>query len=144
MTHPRIALLGQGAVGATLVRALYLGKVPFDILLREESRVRELAAQPITYTLGKRTTTIPLGPQGPGRPVLLTAADKGYDLVFLGMKSMHLRASLALVKPLLAPGGRAVLLQNGLPEDDALQSIEPAQLAGGVVGWNVQTKAPQT
>jgi 3-hydroxyacyl-CoA dehydrogenase len=55
----KIALLGTGAIGASIARALYLNQIPFTILVRDKKRKADLLAQGIRYTL-KGTTHIQL------------------------------------------------------------------------------------
>ena len=140
--HARIALLGTGAIGASVARALYLNQVPFTILVRDKKRKADLITQGIRYTL-KSTTHIQLN-QGVEVLTLAEARKKTrslkFDYMFLGMKTPHLKEAAKTAKSLLAKGGRLVLLQNGLPER-AVRSFKPEQIISGIVGYNTQLMA---
>lgn len=135
----RIALLGTGAIGASVARALYLNKVHFTILVREKRRKGDLLTRGIRYTL-KETTHIDLK-QGAEVLTLAEAQKKAgknrFDFIFLGMKTPHLKEAAQTAKALLAKGGRIVLLQNGLPENE-LRTFEAEQVISGIVGYNTQ------
>ncbi|MFO1480812.1 MAG: 2-dehydropantoate 2-reductase [Turneriella sp.] len=137
--HARIALLGTGAIGASVARALYLNQVPFTILVRDKKRKADLITQGIRYTL-KSTTHIQLNQ---GVEVLtLAEAQKNarslkFDYMFLGMKTPHLQEAARTAKGLLAKGGCLVLLQNGLPERE-LRNYKEENIISGIVGYNAQ------
>ncbi|HNL55903.1 MAG TPA: 2-dehydropantoate 2-reductase N-terminal domain-containing protein [Turneriella sp.] len=137
--HARIALLGTGAIGASVARALYLNQVPFTILVRDKKRKADLITQGIRYTL-KSTTHIQLNQ---GVEVLtLAEAQKNarslkFDYMFFGMKTPHLQEAARTAKGLLAKGGRLVLLQNGLPERE-LRNYKEENIISGIVGYNAQ------
>ncbi len=138
-TPARIALIGTGAIGASIARALYLNQVPFTILVRNKQRKADLASKGIRYTL-KSTTHVRLN----GRAEVLTLAEAQkkarslkFDYIFLGMKTPHLKEAAKTVKGLLAKGGRLVLLQNGLPEME-LRNFKEKNIISGIVGYNAQ------
>ncbi|MCE9598217.1 MAG: 2-dehydropantoate 2-reductase [Spirochaetia bacterium] len=133
----RIALLGTGAIGASIARALYLNKVPFDILLRDDARKNELLQNGISFSMLGRVTKIPLTQTGDFRAIRLEEG-ANYEYVLLGMKATHLQTSLGHAWK-LAPQGRVVLLQNGLPEEVIqVSKEEAARVVAGIVGYNVQ------
>ncbi|MFZ5629521.1 MAG: ketopantoate reductase family protein [Spirochaetota bacterium] len=135
----KIALLGTGAIGASVARALYLNKVHFTILVRDKKRKGDLVARGIRYTL-EDTTHIDLK-QGAEVLTLAEAQKKAgkdrFDFIFLGMKTPHLKEAAKTAKALLAKGGRIVLLQNGLPENE-LHTFKAEQVISGIVGYNTQ------
>jgi ketopantoate reductase len=134
----RIAFMGTGAIGASVVRALHLNKVPFTILVRDTTRRVQLQTKGINYELGVRIH-IPLA--DPHQVMTIKAASrKKFDYVFLGMKTIHLKNTLPKAKKILAKDGKIILLQNGLPEE-AISSLKPSQVISGIVGYNVQPAA---
>lgn len=140
-TTQKIAFLGTGAIGASLVRALYLNQVPFTILVRDKQRKADLLAHGIQYRL-KNMTEVKLGGNFAVRTITeaLTAKRSGnakYDYVFLGMKTPHLKAAGKTAKKLLDKDGRVILLQNGLPES-YLPGFKEEQIISGIVGYNTQ------
>jgi 2-dehydropantoate 2-reductase len=136
MPAPEIAFLGTGAIGASLVRALYLNKIPFTILVRDKKRKADLLNHGIRYRFKKTTTHVVLGEEFEVRTV---SQAKKYDFIFLGMKTPNLAKSAAVAKKLLTKRGRLILLQNGLPEG-AVKGIAPEKLISGIVGYNTQLK----
>jgi 2-dehydropantoate 2-reductase len=135
----KIALLGTGAIGASVARALYLNQVPFTILVRDKRRKADLTAKGIAYRT-KSLTHVRIG-DGVKVQTLAEAQQKArslkFDYIFLGMKTPHLRVAASTAKKLLAKNGRIVLLQNGLPEN-AVTSLKPEQIISGIVGYNTQ------
>ncbi|MBL8022299.1 MAG: 2-dehydropantoate 2-reductase [Leptospirales bacterium] len=137
MIMPKIALLGTGAIGASVARALYLNKVPFDILVRDDARKNELIQNGISFSMKGALTRIPLMETGDYRAIRIEQGGE-YDYVLLGMKATHLPASLNHAWK-LAPNGRVVLLQNGLPEEVIQVTAQEApRIVAGIVGYNVQ------
>jgi len=129
----KIAFLGTGAIGASLVRALYLNKIPFTILVRDKKRQADLLTHGITYRT-RSSTHVVLG--GDFQVRTLTEAKK-YDFIFLGMKTPNLKVSGKTAKKHLARNGRIILLQNGLPEA-AVSGFKDHEIISGIVGYNTQ------
>ncbi len=135
----KIALLGTGAIGASVARALYLNQVPFTILVRDKKRKADLVQHGIRYTL-KGTTHIRMGQSGEVQTVaeaVVKARSRKFDYIFLGMKTPHLAEAARTAKKLLAKNGKIVLLQNGLPEG-AVKGFREDQIISGIVGYNAQ------
>jgi len=128
----KIAFLGTGAIGASLVRALYLNKIPFTILVRDKQRKADLLTRGISYRL-KDITHVELA----GREVLTISQAKKFDYIFMGMKTPNLPASAKTAKKHLEKNGRIILLQNGLPER-AVKGYKEEQTISGIVGYNTQ------
>jgi 2-dehydropantoate 2-reductase len=135
----KIALLGTGAIGASVARALYLNQVPFSILVRDKKRKADLEQHGIRYTL-KITTQIRMGQSAEVQTVaeaVAKARSRKFDYIFLGMKTPHLAEAARTAKKLLAKNGKIVLLQNGLPEG-AVKGFREDQIISGIVGYNAQ------
>lgn len=128
-----IALLGTGAIGASLARALYLNKIPFTILVRDKKRKADLLRNGIRYRL-KSMTHVELRGEYEVRTI---SEGKKYDYIFLGMKTPHLGDAGKTAKRKLAKSGRIILLQNGLPEG-AIKGFKAEQIISGIVGYNTQ------
>lgn len=134
--NKQIALLGTGAIGASVARALYLNHVPFTILVRDQRRKDNLLTRGISYRL-KDVTHIELGNKTSAYQVLTIKEGKKYDYIFLGMKTPHLKVAASTAKKHLAKGGRIILLQNGLPEK-AIRLFHEYEIISGIVGYNTQ------
>jgi 2-dehydropantoate 2-reductase len=136
----KVAFLGTGAIGASLVRALWLNKIPFTILVRDKKRKADLLAHGIRYRMLKDTTHVELGKQFEVRTIF---EGKKYDFIFLGMKTPNLGASGKTAKKHLEKNGRIILLQNGLPET-AVKGYKEEQIISGIVGYNTQLMSDGT
>lgn len=135
----KIALLGTGAIGASVARALHLNQVPFTILVRDKKRKADLEQHGIRYTL-KITTQIRMGQSAEVQTVaeaVAKARSRKFDYIFLGMKTPHLAEAARTAKKLLAKNGKIVLMQNGLPEG-AVKGFREDQIISGIVGYNAQ------
>ncbi|MFO1525341.1 MAG: 2-dehydropantoate 2-reductase N-terminal domain-containing protein [Turneriella sp.] len=95
--NKQIALLGTGAIGASVARALYLNHVPFTILVRDQRRKDNLLTRGISYRL-KDVTHIELGNKTSAYQVLTIKEGKKYDYIFLGMKTPHLKVAASTAK----------------------------------------------
>ncbi|MGO9604502.1 MAG: ketopantoate reductase family protein [Candidatus Binataceae bacterium] len=76
------------------------------------------------------------------RPVR-TAQEAGatFDLVIIATPSTALETAIKEVIPFLAPDGRIVTCQNGLPEDRA-RAVAGDRIIGCVVGWGATMSEP--
>jgi 2-dehydropantoate 2-reductase len=106
----RILVYGTGAIGGFLGGILTVAGADVTLLARGKQ-----------YEALSKKGLILEGPKS-GRPdpirvrvVRPNEAKRGYDLIFLGLKSQQLAAAAAHMVGLLAPGGSIVLGQNGLP-----------------------------
>ncbi len=134
-TTKTIAILGLGAIGASVARALYLNRQPFTLLAREEERLAEMR-RGFTFLTGRKKTELTCDDVMSAE--LLNRAGN-FDFIFLGMKGAHLAGSLASAAKHLTGHGQLILLQNGLPRDLISKEIA-ATCIDGIVGYNVQTK----
>ncbi|MFO1469457.1 MAG: 2-dehydropantoate 2-reductase N-terminal domain-containing protein [Turneriella sp.] len=132
-TSQKIAFLGTGAIGASLVRALYLNQVPFTILVRDKKRKADLLAQGIKYRL-RNLTEVKLG----GEYAVRTIAEaEKYDYVFLGMKTPHLKTAGKTAKKLLEKDGR-VMFCCKTDFEGYITGLKEEQIVSGIVGYNTQ------
>jgi 2-dehydropantoate 2-reductase len=134
--NPSIAILGLGAIGASIARALYLNRIPFTLLARDQGRLAELN-RGFSFTTGRKRVEINSS-SGVMKASLISSGET-YDRIFLGMKSVHLPESVVAARKLLTPSGKLILLQNGIPLD-LLPSASAAFCKDGIVGYNVQIK----
>lgn len=139
MHTPSIAIMGLGAIGASIAHALHRNGVPFTILARNPERLSEVLKSGVDFQLLQERTHIALSADGPSRAAALGGQ---FDVIFLSMKASHLAASARSLLGHLTESGVFVLLQNGLPEE-ALDSLVRERSVSGIVGYNVQTKDGQ-
>lgn len=139
MQNPSIAIMGLGAIGASIAHALFRNNVPFTILARNPERQSVLTGSGIDFKLLEKAVHIPLAAEG---SACVSALGGRYDAVFLSMKASHLAESAASLIPHLTEKGVLVLLQNGLPEESLPEDLA-SRVVSGIVGYNVQTKDGQ-
>lgn len=133
--NPSIAIMGLGAIGASIAHALYRNNIPFTVLARNAPRLQELGSG-FDFQHLEHVTHINFSPQGPAR---IAAIGGQHNVIFLSMKASHLAESAQSLLPYLAKGGILVLLQNGLPEESLSEDLRHCAVSG-IVGYNVQSK----
>jgi glycerol-3-phosphate dehydrogenase (NAD(P)+) len=130
MAGPRVAVVGAGAWGTTLARVVARSE-PATLLCH----FPETAAR-ITAT-GRNETRLP-GVDLP--PAVIATADPAAlldatDLVIFATPSAHLRPTVEIVAPFLAPGADLLSVVKGLEEGTLLRmSLVIAEAAGVEVG----------
>ncbi|TGN20002.1 ketopantoate reductase family protein [Leptospira idonii] len=130
---PQIAILGMGAITATIARALSKNGIGFQVLARDKSRKEELKKTPILFRYESQPNEkIDLE----NRTVGLEEVKEKFDYIILGAKSANLPESVRQALPLLKEEGKLVFIQNGFP--DEWVSFPKERILGGVVGWNTQ------
>lgn len=65
-----------------------------------------------------------------------------WDWIVLVTQNTRLREALALSAPRLAPQGRVLCLQNGLPEPHAAELVPAERVLGAVVSWAASMPEP--
>jgi 2-dehydropantoate 2-reductase len=123
----RIAIVGAGGVGGLLCGLLArAGKEDVVLVARGEAgRVIEAEGLAVTSPLGSFTAR-------PARVVEDPAAAGPCDAVLVAVKSWQVAELAPSLAPLLAGGGFAVPLQNGVEAAARLAAaLPPAQVAGG-------------
>lgn len=127
----RIAVVGTGANGAAI--AADLTKAGLDVTCIEQwpAHVEAIRAG------GVRVDS----PDGSGETTPLrifhlcevATLQQPFDLVFLVVKAYDTRWSCELIRPLLAPDGLAVGVQNGMTLDDMAAVLGPERTLGAVI-----------
>jgi 2-dehydropantoate 2-reductase len=130
MEDPRIAVVGAGANGAAI--GADLTRAGHDVTLVEQwpSHVAAMQRDGITVHMPTGTET-----------TAVTAIDlcdvatlrEPFDIVIVVVKAYDTRWATELIKPLLAPDGRIVGLQNGMTVDPMLDIIGPERTVGAVL-----------
>jgi 2-dehydropantoate 2-reductase len=131
VAEKRIAVVGTGANGAAIAADLTNAGLDVTCIEQWPAHVEAIRAN------GVRVDT-------PGRPSETTALrvfhvceaatlrDR-FDLVFLVVKAYDTRWSCELIRPLLAPDGLAVGVQNGMSLDDMADVLGPERTLGAVI-----------
>lgn len=130
MNSLRVAVLGTGAqgagVGADLTRA------GFDVTFIEQwpAHVEAMRERGIEVRLPSGTEVTPVRVHH-----LCEVAElrETFDLVYLVTKAYDTRWACELIRPLLAPDGVVIGLQNGMSVDDIADVVGPERTIGAVI-----------
>lgn len=134
MTHapqsPRIAFLGTGAQGASIATDFALAGLDVTFIDQWPAHVEAIRARGITVNLPTRQihATVPA-------LHLCEVAEirQPFDLVFLVVKAYDTRWACELIKPLLAPDGFVIGLQNGMTHEDIAAIVGRSRTIGAVI-----------
>jgi 2-dehydropantoate 2-reductase len=130
VSPPRIAVVGTGAngaaIGADLVRA------GFDVTFVEQwpAHVEAMKANGIRVVTPEDDVTTPV------RAVHLcevATLREPFDIVFLLVKAYDTRWATELIRPLVAPDGVVVGLQNGMAAQDIVDVVGIDRAVGSVI-----------
>lgn len=130
MSGPRVAVLGTGAngagIGADLTRAGH------DVTFIEQwpAHVEAMRRHGVRVEMPELTITTPVRVHH-----LCEVAEmrEPFDLVFVLVKAYDTRWASELIKPLVAPDGLVVGLQNGMQLDDMAEIIGLERTLGAVI-----------
>ncbi len=130
MAGKRIAILGSGAqgsgVGADMVRA------GLDVTFVEQwpDHVEAMRRHGIEVRMPEEATITPVHAMHLCEVATLR---QPFDIVFLVTKAYDTRWACELIKPVLAPDGLVVGLQNGMSIDDIASVVGPERTIGAVI-----------
>jgi 2-dehydropantoate 2-reductase len=129
-TNPRIAFLGTGAQGASI--ACDFARAGLDVTFIDQwpAHVEAMRATGITVNLPTRQIHAEVKALH-----LCEVAEikERFDLVFLVVKAYDTRWACELIKPLLAPDGFIVGLQNGMTHTDIADIVGRERTIGAVI-----------
>ena len=139
-----VAVLGCGAIGGVLAACLtragvrvtpITGNPAIALALVEHGyRVQDVDGRSWSV-LPSATPIVSAGDTGDGTPA-------PFDLVIVATQSTRLAAALESVRSRLAPNGKVIVCQNGLPEDRAARIIGGERVVGCVVSWGASMTEP--
>ena len=131
MSGPRIAIVGTGANGASMGADMVNAGLDVTFIEQWPAHVEAMRTHGLTVHGPEGTTRTPV-------PVhhLCEVAEMRtpFDLVFLSVKSYDTRWATELIKPLVAPDGAVVGLQNGMTVDDVADVVGADRTLGAVLG----------
>ena len=131
----KCAIYGAGSIG--IVLGAYLAKAGVDIELvnRNKQHVEALLSKGAVVK-GKANFKVPVKASFPNE------MEGDYDVIFLMTKQLYNKKVVTDLKPLLAPDGVIVTLQNGIPEPAIAEIIGSEHTLGCVVEWGASLSAP--
>ncbi|MEL6345120.1 MAG: 2-dehydropantoate 2-reductase [Myxococcota bacterium] len=140
-TPSRILIVGVGSIGGTI--AGHLARHDPAVV----SAVVGLTTNPdIAHAIteqGYRLRSLHDEIVQPGRVVTELSPDEPpFDYILLVTQPPQVEQAARAALPWLAPGGRMVVLQNGLCEDRIAPIVGADRVLGAVVGWGASTIEP--
>lgn len=127
---PRIAFLGTGAQGASIAADFALAGLDVTFIDQWPAHVEAIRTNGITVNLPART----INAKVPALHLCQVAEIKQpFDVVFLVVKAYDTRWACELIKPVLAPNGLIVGLQNGMTHEDIAQIVGRERTVGAVI-----------
>ena len=131
----KYAIYGAGSLGTVLGAYLSRDGVEIQLVNRNRDQVEALNRDGARIT-GTVEMTVPVSAILPGE---MTGP---YDVVFLMTKQLRNEETAAFLKPLLAPEGVVVTLQNGIPEPGLIDVLGKEHVMGCTVEWGATLAEP--
>jgi len=130
MNGKRIAVLGTGANGAAFGADMINAGLDVTFIDPWAAHVEAMRAHGLRVEMPGETITTPV----PAFHVSDVATmQQPFDIVFLGVKAYDTRWACELIRPLVAPDGLVVGLQNGMTMDDVASIMGPERTLGAVI-----------
>ncbi|MGY9048297.1 hypothetical protein P775_22535 [Puniceibacterium antarcticum] len=128
--NPRIAFLGTGAQGASIAADLTRAGLDVTFIDQWPAHVEAMRKDGLTVHMPTRTIHTPVKSLH-----LCEVAEikQRFDLVFLVVKAYDTRWATELIKPVLAPDGFVVGLQNGMAHEDIASIVGRDRTIGAVI-----------
>lgn len=144
MHHPRILVVGAGAIGAISAAKLKRAGHDVTLLVRSDASKAKLTASGVTIRDGNQLLHVQL-------PVFATRAEGEFALVLLATQATEAAAGARSIVGNLAANSHVVCMQNGLCEEHvsavlraAIPSTSCGIVLGCVVSWGASVAADIT
>ena len=135
MNKGKFAIYGAGSLGTVLGAYMTRKGVPVELVNRNKAHVEALRSRGAHVT-GTVDFTVPV------KALYPEEMEGPYAVIFLMTKQLRNAETVAFLKPLLAPEGVLVTLQNGIPEPGVARIIGWERTLGCVVEWGAGLTAP--
>lgn len=127
---PRIAFLGTGAQGASIAADFAAAGLDVTFIDQWPDHIEAIRKKGITVNLPTRTFNVSV----PALHLCQIAEVKGhFDVVFLVVKAYDTKWACEMIKPVLAPDGLVVGLQNGMTHEDIAAIVGRERAIGAVI-----------
>jgi 2-dehydropantoate 2-reductase len=127
---PRIAFLGTGAQGASIAADFALAGLNVTFIDQWPDHIEAIRKNGITVNLPSRT----LNAKVPALHLCQIAEVKEpFDVVFMVVKAYDTRWAAEMIKPVLAPDGLVIGLQNGMTHEDIAAIVGRERTIGAVI-----------
>lgn len=130
LADKRIAVLGTGAQGAAVAADFAAAGLDVTLIDQWPAHVEAIRKKGITVNFPSRTLNVDI-------PALhlceIAEIKQPFDVVFLVVKAYDTRWACEMIKPVLAPDGVLVGLQNGMTHKDIAEIIGIERTIGAVI-----------
>jgi len=130
MAGKRIAVVGTGANGAAFGADMVRAGLDVSFIEQWPAHVEAMRANGLRVEMPEETQTTPVSVYHMCEVATLR---EPFDIVLLGVKAYDTRWACELIKPLVAPDGLVVGLQNGMTIDDVAAIMGPERTLGAVI-----------
>ena len=127
---PRVAFLGTGAQGASIAADFAAAGVDVTFIDQWPAHVEAIREKGITVNLPTRTFNVKVNALHLSQ---VAEIKKAFDIVFLVVKAYDTKWATELIKPVLAPDGFVVGLQNGMTHEDIATIVGRERTIGAVI-----------
>ena len=127
---PRVAFLGTGAQGASIAADFAAAGVDVTFIDQWPAHVEAIREKGITVNLPTRTFNVKVNAL---HLCQVAEIKKAFDIVFLVVKAYDTKWATELIKPVLAPDGFVVGLQNGMTHEDIATIVGRERTIGAVI-----------
>ena len=130
MVDKRIAVVGTGANGAAFGADMVGAGLDVTFIEQWPAHVEAMRANGLRVEMPEETVTTPVSVFHMCEVATLR---EPFDIVLLGVKAYDTRWACELIKPLVAPDGLVVGLQNGMTLDDVASIMGAERTLGAVI-----------
>ena len=127
---PRIAFIGTGAQGASIAADFTLAGLDVTFIDQWPAHVEAMRANGLTVNLPTRQLHTPVKAL---HLCEIAEIRDPFDLVFMVVKAYDTRWAAEMIKPVLAPDGFVVGLQNGMTQEAIAEIIGKHRTIGAVI-----------
>ena len=130
MDGKRIAVVGTGANGAAFGADMVRAGLDVTFIEQWPAHVEAMRANGLRVEMPDETVTTPVRVFHMCEVATLR---QPFDIVVIGVKAYDTRWACELIRPLVAPDGLVVGLQNGMTMDDVASIMGPERTLGAVI-----------
>ena len=128
--NPRIAFIGTGAQGASIAADFTLAGLDVTFIDQWPAHVEAMRANGLTVNMPNRVLHTPVKAL---HLCEIAEIKEPFDLVFMVVKAYDTRWAAEMIKPILAPDGFIIGLQNGMTHEDIADIVGPERTLGAVI-----------
>jgi 2-dehydropantoate 2-reductase len=139
MTHKKIALVGAGAIGASVAADLIRDGCDVTLVDQWPDHVDMINKCGLKVSVDGETFTVKVTAL---HPCELTGATRQFDIAIIAVKAYDTRWTTELISPHLTLGGYVVGMQNALCDEDIARSISPSRIVSNVIELSAEVFSP--